>query len=29
MENPCKIVTFGDSITNVYTNMFLEQITIV
>ena len=27
MENPCKIVTFGDSITNSYTNMFREQIT--
>ncbi len=27
MENPCKIVTFGDSITKGYTNFFKKQIT--
>lgn len=26
MENPCKIITFGDSITKNYTDMFREQI---
>ena len=28
MENPCKIITFGDSITKGYTDIFRETITL-